>query len=100
MLLLSTLFVINTSILSLSLSLSPYLLTFSLPLFIVFQLIKGHTAIFNNLHFYTLKKKKKNYTRKISEAPFHMIRSVPLSLLLCFCLLIWCGSFVNQTKKY
>ena len=50
MLLVSTSFIINTSI-------------FSFSLFIVFHLIKGHTAIFNNLHFYTLKKKK-NYTKK------------------------------------
>ena len=56
MLLLSISFIINTSI-------------FSLSLFIVFCLIKGHTAIFNNLHFYTLKKKIYIYiyTRKISE---------------------------------
>ena len=46
MLLVSTSFIINTNI-------------FSLFLFIVFHLIKGHTAIFNNLHFYTWEKKKK-----------------------------------------
>ena len=40
MLLVSTSFIINTSI-------------FSLFLFIVFRLIKGHTAIFNNLHFFS-----------------------------------------------
>ena len=51
MLLVSTSFIINTNI-------------FSLFLFLVFHLIKGHTAIFNNLHFYTWEKKKKNYTKK------------------------------------
>ena len=52
MLLVSISFIINTSI-------------FSFSLFIVFHLIKGHIAIFNNLHFYTWKrKKKKNYKKK------------------------------------
>ena len=51
MLLVSTSFIINTNI-------------FSLFLFIVFHFIKGHTAIFKNLHFYNWEKKKKNYTKK------------------------------------
>ena len=51
MLLVSTSFIINTSI-------------FSLFLFIVFHLIKGYTAIFNNLHFYTWKKRKKKKKKK------------------------------------
>ena len=63
MLLVSTSFIINTSI-------------FSLSLFIVFHLIKGHTAIFN-LHFYTLKKKKKTMQKngcyQLNQVHWHFL---------------------------